>query len=322
MWSSASESYQKALRSLEIFSRHDVPVVLEGETGTGKELFVEALHARSQRASGPLIAVNMAGVPGSLFESQFFGYRKGAFTGAQENWAGFFGAADRGTLFLDEFNSMNPDLQAKFLRVLETRTYLPVGDVRPRRSDARIVLATNIPLQTLRETGRIREDLFFRLQAHRIRIPPLRERLRDLPELVDSLIQHFSIRYRMKAMEVGPGVMDALAAYHWPGNVRELSERISSAMLHSTAGPLTVPLLFPDDEDAIFPPYSIARETWENAYFDGVFRVTEGDPGKGRRITGLSETTYRRKIRRYNKKNLLETVSDSHDRLDYFDKLP
>lgn len=302
MWSSSSEAYQKALRSLEIFSRHDVPVVLEGETGTGKELFVEALHARSQRASGPLIAVNMAGVPGSLFESQFFGYRKGAFTGAQENWTGFFGAADRGTLFLDEFNSMNPDLQAKFLRVLETRTYLPVGEVRSRRSDARIVLATNIPLQSLRETGRIREDLFFRLQAHRIRIPPLRERLTDLPELVRSLIRHFSRRYGKAELEAGPGVMDAIASYRWPGNVRELSERISAAILHAQEGPLTVSLLFPDEEEVILPPYSIARETWESSYFGGVFRVAEGDPGKGRRITGLSETTYRRKIRRFNKK--------------------
>ncbi|MHB8544161.1 MAG: sigma 54-interacting transcriptional regulator [Leptospirales bacterium] len=302
MWESKSESYQKALKALETLSVHDVTVVFEGETGTGKELFVEAIHKKSPRASGPLIAVNLAGVPASLFESQFFGYRKGAFTGAQENWTGFFGTADRGTLFLDEFNSMSVELQPKFLRVLETRTYLPVGDVRTRKSDARVVLATNVPLHVLRDEGRIREDLFYRLQTHRIRIPPLRERLEDLPVLVDSLVRHFSRRYGKNCPEVERGVLSALSAYRWPGNVRELSERISSAVLHSPDGRLTLSLLFPEEKDAIFSPYSLAREDWEFSYFDDVYRATGGDPGEGRRITGLSPTTYRRKIRQYQRK--------------------
>lgn len=308
MWNSKSASYQKALKSLETLSGYDVTVVFEGETGTGKELFVEALHRKSPRASGPLIAVNLAGVPSTLFESQFFGYRKGAFTGAQENWTGFFGAADQGTLFLDEFNSMNPELQPKFLRVLETRTYLPVGEVRARKSDARVVLATNRSLQVLREEGRLREDLFYRLQTHRVRIPPLRERVEDLPVLVGFLIQYFARRYGKGCPEMESGVLSALSAYRWPGNVRELSERISSAVLHCPDGRLTLSLLFPEEGQVIFSPYSMAREDWEFSYFDEVFRATGGDHGEGRRITGLSPTTYRRKVRQYQKKRPLSGV--------------
>lgn len=297
MWNSGSEAYQAAIRSLEVYARHDLTVVLEGDTGTGKELFVHAIHEKSGRSRGPLIPVNMAGIPSSLFESQFFGHRKGSFTGAQENRTGFFGSANGGTLFLDEFNSMDPDLQPKLLRVLETRFYLPVGEVRPLYTDARIVLATNVPLQTLRETGRLREDLYFRLAGHRIRIPSLRERLMDLPLLVEELVRKTGRSLGKENVRVPETSLDAMMSYPWPGNVRELSERLLSAILHSSDGVLTVPLLFPDQQENPWLPFSVAKENFERDYFVGLLRKTGGDPVSARRLSGLSETTYRRKIR-------------------------
>ena len=285
------------IRSLEVYARHDLTVVLEGDTGTGKELFVHAIHEKSGRSRGPLIPVNMAGIPSALFESQFFGHRKGSFTGAQENRTGFFGSANGGTLFLDEFNSMDPDLQPKLLRVLETRFYLPVGEVRPLYTDARIVLATNVPLQTLRETGRLREDLYFRLAGHRIRIPSLRERLMDLPLLVEELVRKTGRSLGKENVRVPETSLDAMMSYPWPGNVRELSERLLSAILHSSDGVLTVPLLFPDQQENPWLPFSVAKENFERDYFVGLLRKTGGDPVSARRLSGLSETTYRRKIR-------------------------
>lgn len=306
MWESGSMAYQEALRRLDVYARHELTVVLEGETGTGKELFVQALHDRSGRSRGPLIPVNMAGIPSSLFESLFFGHRKGSFTGAQETRTGFFGSADGGTLFLDEFNSMDPDLQPKLLRVLETRHYLAVGEVRPRKTDARVVLATNIPLDRLRETGRLREDLYFRLVAHRIRIPPLRERLMDLPALVSAQVERIAREVGRVGVTVPDSSMRALLSYGWPGNVRELSEKLHSAILHSPDGFLTVPLLFPDSTEEIFIPYSVAKEKFDFDYFVEVERKSGGDPAKGRSLSGLSETTYRRKLRRIKRTSPME----------------
>ncbi|OOH81646.1 hypothetical protein BOX30_04915 [Leptospirillum ferriphilum] len=298
MWESGSPVYQEALRRLLVYARHELTVVLEGETGTGKELFAQALHEKSGRARGPLIPVNMAGVPSTLFESLFFGHRKGAFTGAQETRDGFFGSADGGTLFLDEFNSMDPDLQPKLLRVLETRHYLAVGEFRPRKTDARVVLATNIPLDRLRETGRLREDLYFRLVAHRIRIPALRERLMDLPELVSAQVKRIAAELGREGVSVPDASMRALLSYGWPGNVRELSEKLRSAVLHTTDGVLSIPLLFPDASKEECVPYSVAKEKFDFEYFVEMERRSGGDLSIGRRLSGLSETTYRRKLRR------------------------
>lgn len=301
MENSRSEAYQKALQDLGVLAPHDVIVVIEGETGTGKELFVRALHGRSPRASGPLLPVNMAEISPALFESHFYGYRKGAFTGAVENREGFFEAADKGTLFLDEFNSMSLELQPKFLRVLETRTYLPVGALQIRTTGARVVLATNVPLKTLWEEGRLREDLYFRLKTHRILLPPLRERLEDLPELLSGFVVQFARLYRKAVPRLDEGLLTPLKSYHWPGNVRELSQKTSSAVLHAKSDRLTADLFFPDDTEDTCQNYLAARESWEASYFSQVMRCSGGDPGTGRRITGLSPTTYRRKMRRYAK---------------------
>lgn len=301
MENSRSQAYRKALRDLNVLAPHDVIVVVEGETGTGKELFVRALHERSLRSSGPFYPVNMAEIPVALFESHFYGYRKGAFTGATENREGLFEAADKGTLFLDEFNSMSLELQPKFLRVLETRTYLPVGSLQIRTTGARVVLATNVPLKTLWEEGQLREDLYFRLKTHRILLPPLRERLEDLPDLLWGFVRHFSKLYRKNVPRLEESVMSLLLSYHWPGNVRELSEKTSSALLHARNDCLTADLFFPEDTETTCQEYLAARETWETSYFSQVIRSSGGDHGAGRRITGLSPTTYRRKIRRYGK---------------------
>ena len=306
MWDSGSAAYQEAIRKLHVYARHDLTVVLEGETGTGKELFAQALHEKSGRSDGPMIPVNMAGVPSALFESLFFGHRKGSFTGAQETRTGFFGSANGGTLFLDEFNSMDPELQPKLLRVLETRFSLAVGDVRPRQTDARVILATNVPLDRLREFGRLREDLYFRLVAHRIRIPPLRERQMDLPVLVETQVKKIAREFGREGITVPENSLRALLGYSWPGNVRELSEKLRSAILHSTEGVLTLPLLFPDSTEDSCVPYSVAKEKFDFDYFVDLERKSGGDPAKGRRLSGLSETTYRRKLRSIRRASSME----------------
>ncbi len=215
-------------------------VLILGETGTGKELIARSIHERSPRAKRIFVAVNCAALTESLLESELFGHKRGAFTGATTDRKGLFEVADGGTLFLDEIGETTPGMQAKLLRVLQEGEITPVGETRPRRVDTRVVAATNRNLETEVAEGRFREDLYYRLRVVPVRVPPLRERAEDIPSLVDHFIEKHATRLGKRVAGIEPDAMDVLSRYPYPGNVRELENEMERAVLLSDPGePIT-----------------------------------------------------------------------------------
>jgi len=215
----------------------DSTVLLLGESGTGKELITRALHFNSSRRDGPLIPVNCAAIPEELLESELFGHERGAFTHALRTRIGRFEAADGGTIFLDEISEMSPGLQVKILRVLQDRAFERIGGVKTIRVDIRIIAATNRDLEELVRLNKFREDLFYRLNVIPIRVPPLRERLGDIPLLARHFLQEFSGKQNKSLKRLSPAALDLLGRYPWPGNVREL-ENLMERLVVLTEGDL------------------------------------------------------------------------------------
>ena len=209
----------------------DTTVLLEGESGTGKELFARALHALSPRADGPFVAINCAAIPETLLETELFGHEKGAFTGAAARKPGKFELAHRGTLFLDEIGDLPLPLQAKILRALEEKRFERVGGTAPIQVDVRVVAATNRNLKAAVAARQYREDLYFRLSVFPITIPPLRERLDDIPMLAKHFIDRFCRDLNKKPLNLAPSAVQELREYSWPGNVRELQNCIERAVI-------------------------------------------------------------------------------------------
>lgn len=203
-----------------------VPVLVSGESGTGKELVARALHERSRRQAGPFVAINCAGLPDTLIETELFGHVRGAFTGAVNDRAGAFKLANGGTLFLDEIGDLSAKGQGDLLRVLEDGVYRPVGSSKTVRADVRIVAATNRDLNTWANEGKFRSDLLYRLNIVELRLPPLRERIEDIPALVQSFNLHFSARHHRNPKRFSPAFMAQLARHPWPGNIRQLRNLI------------------------------------------------------------------------------------------------
>jgi two-component system, NtrC family, response regulator HydG len=220
-----------ALRIVERAAATDVTVLVTGESGTGKEVVAQVLHDRSRRAAGPFVALNCSALPAELVESELFGHVRGAFTGADRDREGRFAAAGGGTLFLDEIGDLAPAAQAKLLRALEERSVTPLGSNRAVNVDARIVAATNRPLEALVREGGFREDLLFRLSVVQIQLPPLRERRGDIAALATHFIAHFAERHGRSPLPLGEGARRALLAHDWPGNVRELRNVIERAVV-------------------------------------------------------------------------------------------
>jgi PAS domain S-box-containing protein len=212
-------------------ARSDTTVLLKGESGTGKELFAHAIHVESQRALGPFVKVNCAAIPETLFESELFGYKGGAFTGAQRHGKkGKFALAERGTIFLDEVSELPLAMQVKLLRVLQEREIEPVGAVEPEPIDVRIVAATNKDLEALLATGAFRQDLYYRLNVVKLDIPPLRERRDDIPLVVENLLRRLEKETGVPVEGVDGDAEAVLRAYAWPGNVRELRNTLEQAL--------------------------------------------------------------------------------------------
>jgi transcriptional regulator with PAS, ATPase and Fis domain len=209
----------------------DIPVLVTGETGTGKELIAHSIHAESKRRAMPFVVVNCAAVPDHLLESEFFGHEKGAFTGAVSKKIGKFELADKGTIFLDEIGELNLGLQTKLLRVLQDKVIEPIGSLKPKRTDVRIISATNQNLKKMIEEGRFREDLYYRLHTLEVHMPPLRERKEDIPLLIDSIIKKIS-RIQGKVLKgFTKGALSILMNYEWPGNIRELENFIEKIVI-------------------------------------------------------------------------------------------
>jgi transcriptional regulator with GAF, ATPase, and Fis domain len=226
------------MRQVTLVAASRSTVLITGETGTGKELVARAIHERSAQPRTPFVAVNCAALPGTLLESELFGHVRGAFTDATNSKRGKFALANGGSLLLDEIGTMEPGLQAKLLRVLQEREFEPLGSERSEHVDVRVMAATNRDLQERMNAGRFLPDLYYRLHVVPNAVPPLRERLEDIPLLVDHFVDKHAARMGRRIQGVEDGVVPLLQDYHWPGNVRELENAVERALVLTTGDTL------------------------------------------------------------------------------------
>ena len=226
-----SEAMKNVLRQVESVAQSNSSVIITGESGTGKELIARAIHANSSRKYYPLVSVHCGALTESLLESELFGHEKGAFTGAMYNRKGRFEMADNGTIFLDEISTISPKMQIELLRVLETKTFIRVGGTREISSDFRVICATNRDLKSLVGDGKFREDLFYRLNVVNINVPPLRDRVEDIPLLVDYFIRKYCLSMNKPPILIDDAALQRMMEYNFPGNIRELENMIERAIV-------------------------------------------------------------------------------------------
>lgn len=285
----------------------DSTILIRGESGTGKDLIAHAIHNHSRRLGGPFVALNCAALPETLLESELFGHTRGAFTGAVKDKEGLFTAADGGTLFLDEIGETSAAIQVKLLRALEDKMITPIGATTPVAADVRLLAATNSDLEELVKSNRFRLDLYYRLNVITVFLPPLRDRLDDLPELAEQFLQKACSRFKLPAKKLSPAALKLLCRYRWPGNVRELQNILERATLLSKGSTLEA-VDFPEKlcqapdiapiDDA--PPSSPTLESIEKAYIYWVLNQTDWNKSKTAEILGIDNSTLYRKINKYN----------------------
>lgn len=279
----------------------DTTVLLSGETGTGKEVFAQAIHQSGSRSNKPFVAINCSAFSKELLESELFGHKAGAFTGAIKDKKGLFEEANGGTLFLDEIGEMLSELQAKLLRVLESGEFMKVGDTRTIKVNVRIIAATNRDLQKEIEAGHFRSDLFYRLSAFQILLPALRERTKD----ISALATHFAVLYAAKTNKPVPVLeqeyLEALQRYPWPGNIRELKNIIERSVILNDNGQLTIKDLPPELQSATgtlaFSTFELAGA--EKLHIQKVLQHVNGNKTEAARLLGIGLTTLYRKIEEY-----------------------
>ena len=235
----SSPRIREIFQLLEMVAPSEATVLLLGETGTGKELVAQAIHRNSPRAAGPFVVVNCATLPETLLESELFGHERGSFTGATVRKDGRFLVAHHGTVFLDEIGELTLPIQAKILRVLQAREFEPVGSNRTQKVDVRIITATNRDLEKMVREGRFRDDLYYRLNVFQLVLPPLRERLEDLPVLADFFLKRYGEKNRRGGITLAPEALQAFRRYSWPGNIRELENVIERGVIVCQGNVLT-----------------------------------------------------------------------------------
>lgn len=277
-------------------------VLLEGESGTGKELFARAIHHLSPRKKQPFIAVNCGALPDTLLESELFGYKAGAFTDAKKDKPGRFRLAERGTLFLDEIGDISPALQVRLLRVLQERTYEPLGSVESVPSDVRIIAATNRRLQELVKEGKFREDLYYRIHVIRMELPPLRDRMEDIPLLADHFIHHFNVLQKKEIAGLSGEALACLVSYDYPGNVRELQNFIEHAFILCKSGliaPHHLPgnLCLPRGMESSGRNETMNMKDLEAVFITNMLRRHQWNRIKTAKALGIHKSTLFRKIK-------------------------
>ena len=301
-----SSAMEKVFQTIRQAAPARSTILVTGESGTGKELVARALHRLSQRASGPFVTVHSGALPSDLLESNLFGHTKGAFTGAVAEKKGLFKVADGGTIFFDEIGTVPLETQAKLLRVLQEREFLPVGAVEPVRSDARVVAATNADLGKLVAEGKFREDLYYRLCVITIGLPPLRERKEDVPLLVDALVSRAARENGRPVPPVTPDAMKALLDHDWPGNVRELENVLERAVV---LGPGVIDLdQLPDSVRRSVPrpaalpaeglDFKAAVRSYQRSLLDAAMRRAGGVQKVAADLLGLKATTLNEMLQR------------------------
>ena len=300
----------KALEDLvalaESAARADSTVVITGESGTGKDVLARFIHARSSRADSPVIAVNCAALPESLFESEFFGHERGAFTGATATKRGLIEAADGSTLFLDEVGEMPAQIQVKLLRFLEEGRFRRVGSTRDRESDVRVIAATNRNLSDDVQRGRFRADLFYRLNVISLHVPPLRQRREDIPALVEHFLAVFRERFNRPALDLSEEARRRLSAYDWPGNVRELRNAVERAAALAQGDTIEAdqvlppaPEQAPEGKSAEAGAAPVTLDELERRHILRVLEEAGGNRERAAAILGISARTLYRKLREY-----------------------
>ncbi|HTN54455.1 MAG TPA: sigma 54-interacting transcriptional regulator, partial [Anaeromyxobacter sp.] len=300
-----SPVFARAIQVLNRFAGCDAPVLIEGETGTGKELAARFVHYRSARRSGPFVPLNCGAVPDALFENELFGHDRGAFTDARSVREGLVGLARGGTLFLDEVDSLSPKGQVALLRFLQDNTYRPLGGAAEQRADLRVIAAANVSLDALCDRGAFRRDLLFRVKLLFLELPPLRARPGDARLLAEHFLEECSRVYGAPARRLGPAAVAWLEAYHWPGNVRELENVVHRAFLLSDGPELSL-------GDGVGPAagrgpggagYKAARaraiEDFHRRFLGELLEAAHGNLSSAARRSGADRRMLGRLVRRY-----------------------
>ena len=294
-----SPAWRQVLRKATQVARTDTTVFLHGESGTGKEVLARFIQRGSPRRDGPFVAINCAALPEHLFESELFGYERGAFTGAQQAKAGQIELASTGVLFLDEVSEMSPMAQAKLLRVLQEREFRRLGGTRLVKANVRVITASNRDLRQLVSEGSFREDLFYRLQVFDIRIPPLRERRGDIPLLADAFLQEFERSTGCSSAGLTPDARAALMGHDWPGNVRELHNALERAVILCD-GELITPEHLCLQVSRVVAPRRLPRlSDVERLTIEQVLSESDGNKAKAARRLGITRTQLYVRLRKY-----------------------
>ena len=309
----ASQGLKETLERVEKVAVRDTSVLVTGESGTGKELIAQAIHYNSPRKEKKFVAINCGALPASLLESELFGYRKGAFTGAAENRRGLLETADGGTLFLDEVGNLPMTVQKTLLRFLQEQEFNRLGDPTPTKVDVRVLSATNADLKVAVKAGEFREDLYYRLNVVNIHLPPLRERRDDIPLLAAHFIGLQNSKFSTQIKGLAPDALEAAVDYAWPGNIRQLRNVIEASLAMEGTSYITLPVLAQfievahrepeaesgSDEASDDGEYTKALSRFETEYIRGLLRKNNGNVEAAARDAGTNMATIYRKIKKY-----------------------
>lgn len=306
-----SKAIMQLKEQIKIIGPTNAWVLISGENGTGKELVAHSIHRMSRRAHKPMVEVNCAAIPEDLIESELFGHEKGAFTGAATMRKGKFDLANEGTIFLDEIGDMSLKAQSKTLRILQEQTFERVGGTRTIKVDVRVIAATNKDLEAEIEKGTFREDLYYRLNVIPVRVPPLRERTEDIPDLVNEFLEQFALSTNMSVKQITPRAIDVLQRYKWPGNVRELKNLVERLVIMTPGAVIDaddIPSPFIRKGDVLKPDYEEAlrqdsirkaKAAFEKAYIQGKLKEYGWNISQTAEAIGIERSNLHKKIKAY-----------------------